>query len=110
MKKTLLVLLVSLALTGFAQTGNQNSGVSIIAPIPPELVKQYEMQVVIYNEATRSHNSDIKKLTDAGWYIHSIMPFGWRIGAASSAAYKEDLMIVFIRPRVEELTSTVKEK
>jgi hypothetical protein len=97
MKKILTIVLASLALNGFAQS--ENHGLSIVGPIPPEKVMEYEMQVVIYNEATRANNYDIKKLTDTGWYVHSILPFGWRLSGAASSAYKEDLLIVYIRPR-----------
>ena len=107
MKKALPILIVSLALSGFAQTANQ--GLNIIAPIPVEMVQQYEMHVVIYNQATRSCNDDIKKLTDAGWNVHSILPFGWRMGGRSITAYQEDLLIVFIRLRNGEQKNSVAE-
>jgi hypothetical protein len=100
MRTMLTLILVSLALNGFAQTESQ--GLNIIAPIPPEKIAEYDMKVVIYNEATRTHNEDIGKLTDTGWYIHSILPFGQRIGAGSSAVSKEDLLIVYIRPRTAD--------
>jgi len=98
MKMMLTIISASLALSGFAQTESSHA-VNILAPIPPEKVAEYDMQAVIYNEATRSDNNNIEKLMAEGWYIHSILPFGWRLGGAASAAYKEDLLIVYIRPR-----------
>ncbi len=99
MKTILSIILVSLALTGFGQPTPQSAGVNIVAPIPPEKITEFEMKVVIYNEATRSDNYEFKKLTETGWYVHSILPFGTRIGGSAKEVYKEDLLIVFIRPR-----------
>ena len=100
MRTMLTIMLVSLTLGSFAQS--YSHGLNIVAPIPPEKISEYDMQVVIYNEATRSYNYNIKKLTDTGWYIHSVLPFGQRIGAGSSVVSKEDLLIVFIRPRTAD--------
>ena len=97
MKTILIAALALLAPSGFAQ--QQSDAVSIIEPIPPEKITEYEMKVVIYNKATRSHNKDIGKLVGEGWYVHSILPFGWRFSGASASAYKEDLLIVYIKPR-----------